>query len=635
MQTLLGRVLVFIFGVCIGLGVVAGTLFSLPTNSNTTLDDQTETPQQSSPLPTQATSGKPGDAIRESHSKVEIPSTLHDLVLPESTFERKATIYSIVSRLSDDEVFSWIEQSSNPSWKVAPRYRTELQTTLFQKVAVTAPDRAIDFALARDGQPEIYSKATTVLQIWAKTDLDGAIVRAKELNDRDSTSYWTSTILRARDDLSLEQLREIAIEIGNEGLAFTTYFHNLSKGKIENPRETWHEIINIATRENLQGTTAFPLRKVVATWVEMEGLGVLDEVMSSLSDDPEYSSALNSVFRELSLIQPEAIFDYIVSNLGDRAADFVSDSGMSRNWARKDPKGMLAKVQSLNASGLRGNLVHTAVRYWAENDPLEVLEQLESIPPGERDHASRTAIDELAQNEITDAVEFILGMEDDALRTQLAETLFALWVYVDTDAAKEWLLSVPIDDPMRASLVHSYTNYLLRSDPRAAFKFASEQPMRERHPGDDSAVGYEVVVLSWIAFQDVELAVELLPQVRRDGRASAFTTVGGELVSQRKSEQALQLADELTEAQQLQYFLDISDSWAHYDSEGLLKAFDHFPSSMKSKIASKVIRVIRGYARSGIVVRMTSEEIATIEKHINEDDMKELNQLEDSDGNAP
>ena len=634
MQTLLGRVLVFIVGVSIGLGVVAGAIFLLPNNSTKTNVDQTETLPRPSPLPTQAPSGEPGDATREPHSKVEIPSTLHDLVLPESTFERTATLYAIIARLSDDEVFNWLEQSIDPSWKVEPRHRSELQTRLFQKVAVTAPHRAIDFALARDGQPEIYSKATTVLQVWAKTDLDGAIVRAKELNDRGSTSYWTSTILRARDDLSLERLREIAIEIGNEGLAFTTYFHNLSKGKIENPRETWHEIINVATRENLQGTTAFPLRRVVATWVEMEGLGVLDEVMSSLSDAPEYSSALNSVFRELSLSQPEAIFDYIMSNLGDRAADFVSDSGLSHNWARKDPKGMLAKVKSLNASRLRGNLVRTAVQYWAEKAPLRVLEQLASIPPGERDFASRTAIDELAQTSPTDAVEFILGVEDDALQTQLAETLVERWVYVDVNAAKEWVLSVPIDDPMRASLVHSLTNYLLRSDPRAAFKFALEQPMRERHPGDDSVVGYEVVVLSSISFQDIELAVELLPQVRGDGRSSAFTTIGGVLVSQRKSEQALQLAEELDEAQQLQYFLNISDSWAHYDSAGLLKAFDHFPSSMKSKIASKVIRVIRGYARSGIVVRMTSEEISTIEKHINEDDMKELNRLEDSDGNA-
>ena len=631
MQTFLGRALVFFVGVCIGLGAVAGTFFLLPNNSKTSLDNQTETLPRSSPLPTQTPRGEPGDATRESHSNFEVPSTLHDLVLPESTFESKATMYSIVARLSDDEVFSWLEQSLDPSWKVAPRFRNELQTSLFQRVAVTAPDRAIDFAFERGDLPEIYSKASTVLQIWAKTDLDGAIIRAKELNDRDSTSYWTSTILRARDDLSLERLREIAIEIGYEGFAFTTYFHNLSKGKIENPRETWHEIINIATRENLQGTTSFALRKVVATWVEMEGLGVLDEVMSSLSDDPEYSSALNSVFRELSLSKPEAIFDYIMNNLGDRAADFVSGSGLSRNWARKDPKGMLAKVQSLNASRLRGNLVRTAVRYWAENDPLEVLEQLESIPPGERDSTSRTAIDVLAQTSPTDAVEFILGVEDDALQTQLAETLVERWVYVDVNAAKEWVLSVPIDDPMRASLVHSYTNYLLRSDPRAAFKFALEQPMAERRPGDDSAVGYEVVVLSRIAFQDVELAVELLPQVRGDGRASAFTSVGGVLVTQRKSEQALQLAEELDEAQQLQYFLNISDSWAHYDSEGLLKAFDHFPSSMKSKIASKVIRVIRGYARSGIVVRMTSEEISTIEKHIDEEDMKELNRLQESD----
>ena len=631
MQTLLGRVLVFIVGVCIGLGAVAGAIYLLPNNSKTTHGDQTETSQQSSSVPPQTQSNEPGNATGDQRGNVEIPSKLHDLVLPENTFERKATIYSIVARLDDDEVFSWIEQSTDPSWKVAPRYRAELQTNLFQRVAVTTPDRAIDFALEKDDQPEIYSKATTVLQVWAKTDLDGAIARAKELKEL----YWASAILKARDDLSLERLREVAVELGYERYAFITYFQNLSKGKIENPRETWYEIVNIATRENFQDTTSFVLRKVAAAWVETQGLDVLEEVMSSLSDDPEYSSALYSVFRELSLNQPEAIFDYIMSNLGDRAAGFVDESGVSSNWARKDPQGMLAKVRSLDASRLRGNLVRTAVRYWAEDEPLQVLEQLASIPPGVRGFASRTAIDELAQTSPNEAIEFILNVEDDKLQTQFAETLVERWVYVDPDAAKDWVLSVPTDDPMRASLVHSYVDNLLQSDPRGAFEFALKQPIRERLTENGSSVGYEVVVLSRIAFQDVELAVELLPQVRGDGRASAFTTVGGALVGQRESEQALRLAEQLPKHQQQQYFQDISMAWVHHDSQGLLKALEHFPSSMKSKIASSVIRGIRAYAKSGILIRLTSEEIANIEKYLNEDDMKELNRLEDSDVNDP
>ena len=631
MQTLLGRVLVFIVGACIGLGAVAGAIYLLPDNSKTTYGDQTGISQQSSSLPPQTQSNEPGSATGDRRGNVEIPSSLHDLILPETTFERKATIYSIVARLSDDEVFSWIEQSTDPSWKVSPRIRTELQTNLFQRVAVTAPDRAIDFALARDDQPEIYSKATTVLQVWAKTDLDGAIARAKKLKDL----YWASTILKAREDLSLEGLREIAIDLGYERYAFITYFENLSNGKIENPRETWYEIVNIATRENLQNATSFALRKVATAWVGTQGLDVLEEVVSSLSDDPEYSSVLYSIFRELSLNQPEAIFEYITSNLGDRAADFVGESGVSFNWARKDPKGMLAKVQSLTASKFRENLVRTAVRYWAEDEPRQVLEQLASIPPGVRGTASRAAINELTRTSPSEAVEFVLNVEDDALQTKLAESLVQQWVYIDANAAKEWILSVPADDQLRVSLVHSYSNNLVRIDPKAAFEFALAQPLRERQPGDGLSVGHEVAVLSMIVFQDIELAVELLPRVREDGRVSAFTTVGRALVSHRKSEQALLLAERLTETQQLNYFLDISNSWVHYDSEGLLNAFDDFPSSMKSKIASNVIRVIRGYARSGIIVRMTSNEIASIEKHINEDDMKELNRLQDSDANDP
>ena len=623
MQSFLARALLLMAGVLIGIGSVAGVIFLLQDDTTSSPRTQTQTTPELESLP--RPNGESSADANDSNNNDAAPTIVDQLVFPKRTFDRKATIVSWVVDLTDDEVVSWLEQSTDPSWQVLQVNRTELQKNLLQKLSLTAPERAVDFAMAREEQRDRYLMANTVFQVWANTDIDGAVARVKELNEQ-ASNYFVGSVLTARDDLPLERMREIAIELGDENAAFTFYFQNLTRGEIENPRETWYEIVNLATRESVQGTAGYALSNVAAAWVEEKGLNVLDEIVSSISSDSQYSSILYLVFSEISAEQPEEIFDYMMSNLGDQANEIIQKSNITYHWARKDPKGALVKAQTLPTSGVRRTLVQSAVWEWSQQNPRQLLEQLELIPPSEHANASSNAIRALTQTSPTETAEFVLQVADDEMQVQLARNFVQSWVGVDAEAAKDWVLNLPAGESMRASLIPTLASSLVPTDPKGAFELALQQPIEENELiGGSDATGQEVLILSSIAWQDIDLAIELLPQVRDAGKVSAFSMVGHSLIRLGNTQQVLELADQLVVEQRPRYYQSIAEIWSMSDPKGLLKAFDDFPHRAKSRIALSVIRT-NGFSNS-----YSDDEIEELEKHISEEDEELYNRLKEID----
>ncbi|MXZ43604.1 MAG: hypothetical protein F4Z01_01290 [Gammaproteobacteria bacterium] len=625
MNTPLARILLLVAGVLIGIGSFLGIKFILDDDSATVPQERTEQAQETE----QESSTEGGNDIRGSRGINEVPTKVDQLVFPKLSFERKATIVSWVSTLTDDEIVNWLDQSTASSWIVSLDNRTDLQTTLLQKLSSSAPDRAMDFALARDDQRQAYSMANTVLQTWANTDLERAVARVKELEEQ-ARYYCLNSLLNVRDDLPLEQMRKIAIELGDERSAFYMYFQNLTKDDIENPRDTWWEILDIANRESMQSAAGISLSIVAASWVEDSGLDVLDELVSSISNDSEYVSILPQILRGVSLNHPEEVFDYLISNLGDQATEIIQNSNIPSVWARKNPKGMIEKANTLPASRFRQAFVRNAVWRWAVNNPSQLLEQLAVVPPGERERASSRAIQELTKNSPTEAAEYVMQVEDEELRLQLAQSFIQSWAYTDLETAKEWVLSLPVAEPMRASLVGPLTRSMAQNDPKGAFEFALQQPIEEQEfPGGLVSIAPEVSILRTIAHQDIDLAIEMLPQVRTEGRASACTSLGSMLLLQGDTEQALGLVEHIPEKEQKGYYQMIATLWSSNDPKGLLDAFDEFPTSVKSRVALSMIMSNEGSNA------YSEQEIANLETHISADDKKLRDRLKEIDMRNP
>lgn len=620
MQNLRTHMLTFFVGVVVGIGVVVAALVLLR-------DDGTS----SGSLPI---SGTTETAILSDTTNpdarvegiVSVPSDISELVFPMHAFDRKRAIASWVATLSDDQILNWLQQSTEPTWSASAENRNELQSALLQKLSITSPEQAVAFATSREDQQR-HIMTSIVLRSWARIDLESAIAYIKNLDGPEGI-YPLPTILQARTDLTLERQREIAKELGNENYAFANYFRTLIEGEIENPEETWSEVINLASQENVQSEAIYALSKVAVAWVEKDGVKVLDEIVSSISQDSEFSFALSNVFGALATDEPEEIFDYIMNNLGDQAQEVIQRAGVLYNWARKDPRGMLSKAETLPASRFRQDLARQAVWQWADDNPRQVLNSLNDIPPENREEASRAAIRTLARISPTEAAKFVLDESEYSAQLQLARALVGEWSYQDVDATKDWVLNLPYNDPLRADLIPTLTRTLVDTDPKAAFQLALEQPIEEPKSDRTAALSPESSIISSIAYQDLELAIELLPQVRDTGRSKwfAYRTIGNSLIQNGEMQRAFDLAKDLTGEQQAQYYQSIGTMWAMQDSQGLLEAFDDFPTEeIKSKIALSVVMF------NSTTNTYSLEEAARLEKYLSKEDQENLEVIQDID----
>ncbi len=612
MRTLFPRVVVFAIGALIGIGGVASILFLLNDGMNSVSDQRTSSTQTAESIPLASSHREDRDSTPSINA--EIPSRIDDIVFPKRTFDLKAGIVFWVATLTDDQIVDLLKQSTETSWHVSYANRTELQTTLLQKLSTTAPARALDFVLERD-QYQRNSMIRTVYAAWARDDLNQALERARELDHPDSF-YALDAILDARTDLPFERKRDIAIGLRDERHAFYSHFTNLTQDKIENPRDTWYEIVNLASSENVQEEAEDALNRVAIVWFQKRGLEILDEIVSSISEDFDYYFVLDGLFDDLSADRSQEIFDYMMSNLGDRAIEVIRETRLSENWARRDPKNMLAKVKTLPASDFREDLIRLSIRRWADNNPQQIFEQLEQVPPGLREYASERAIDEFTQKSPTAAAQFVLQISDEEMQEQLAYTLIRTWCEGDAASAKEWVLDLPTNDPIRASMISSLKWRLVSTDPKGAFELALSEPVAD---------GSEDSILSRIADDDIQLALELLPQVREHRKVSAYAHIGSSLVEQGLSQQALDLANNLDQTEQNEFYQRIAMRWAYYDPKGLLKVFEDFPTFVKSRIAVgiKITNEVGNY--------YSEEEIAHVEKHISDKDKELFKQVQNID----
>ncbi|MXW06916.1 MAG: hypothetical protein F4X56_05455 [Gammaproteobacteria bacterium] len=616
MRTLFSRVVVFVIGAFIGIGGVASALFLLKDDLASKPVGQTSSTQTSESVTLASTHSDHGDSTTSING--EVPSQIDDIVFPKRTFELKAGIVFWIATLTDDQIVDLLGQSTEASWDVSYSNRTELQTTLLQKLSTTAPARALDFVVERD-QYQRNSMIRTVYATWARHDLNQAIERANELGHPDSF-YALDAILDARTDLPFERKRDIAIGLRDERHAFYSHFTNLTQDKIENPRDTWYEIVNLASSENVQEEAEDALNRIAIVWFQERGLKILDEIVSSISEGFDYYFVLDGLFDDLSADRSQEVFDYMMSNLGDRAIEVIRETRLSENWARRDPKNMLAKVKTLPASDFREDLIRLSIRRWAENSPQQIFEQLKQVPPGLREYACGHAIDEFTQKSPTAAAQFVLKMSDEEMQKQLSTRFIQTWSEVDAASAKDWVLNLPTNSPIHASMINSLKWRLVSTDPRGAFELALKEPID---------YGLEDSILARIADDDVQLALELLPLVREGRKVSAYAHIGSSLVEQGFSQHALDLANELDHTAQKEFYQAIAMYWVEYDPKGLLKVFDDFPTAVKSRVAVGI------KIANGVLNCYSDEEISHVEKHISEQNTELLKQVQKIDIDNP
>lgn len=119
--------------------------------------------------------------------------------------------------------------------------------------------------------------------------------------------------------------------------------------------------------------------------------------------------------------------NYLILNFPESAGEIISSSNLGREWARKDRRGLWAKLET-NPYSIEEFLMEDAIEQWVADQPLQVLELLDQIPPRFRNSTSRQAIEILAQQSPKQAASLVMRVIDDDLRAHLAVVLIRQWV---------------------------------------------------------------------------------------------------------------------------------------------------------------------------------------------------------------
>ena len=564
-------------------------------------------------------------------------ASLEDSALHSNSFHRRFSIYSYVSSLSEQELTHKLQEQTQISKGLSYRVHEELQTALLERLALVNPESALKFAVAQDELATNLSdhrnavqysiRETEIVQMpavqrvfseWALSDLKSAINNAKRL-DMTTKGNALIGILAAQVGEPLATYRNIAKELGDEKLGIDSYVMSFATSFFHNPRAAWDEVVALTKSEDNNHIRA--LVNIGRQWYEQDGTSVIDEISNSILDESIKFNTIRQIIWQKAVDHPEQAFQSAKRlPKTNRYSEILR--GVVAKWSFSDPQTAYQAVSSLESSGLRQNLQTHVVITWAHAEPRYVLENLDTFPKVHHINAILNAISEILPQSPQEAAEIALQQTDQYMRRNLRSDIMRTWVKTDAEAAINWVYNGPVSDKQRHEWVRELTSNLVESAPRRAFNLALKQELQK----DNSFMGtyhtgLEADIIGQLAYQNLELATELLSKVRQGKtRSSAFAFVGNRYIVQGNSNVALDLGLQLPKEEQIEYFQSIIAQWVSIDSEEVVASFKSIlTEDLRSSVARSLLIQKRGY--------FTEAQREVLKQYISESDRQAVDNL--------
>ena len=552
------------------------------------------------------------------------------------SYQRKLAIYSYVAGLSVRELTNEIKGVSKSSQQLSQRVNVELQIALVERLAIEDPGTAVKFAIAQkvtesdwethwyawqdpsmENEPAFMPVVHSVFADWALTDLDSAISKAKSLSS-DTKSNALSGILATQTGQPLTTYRHLARELGDEEQGVDFYVESFSTGQIDDPEAAWNEVITLFDPNDFNHSGA--LLQIARQWYEQDGFSALDEISTNSTIDSNLKSrTLQQLLWTAAEDNPEQTFQFAL-NMPSEGMFSPSLQSVVNIWAESDPQAAMQAVNNIKQSGQREQLQQTVAQTWAMNEPRYVLGNLDTFSPNVRDNAKRIAIVAIARTSPKEAAELALKHAESTRGNYLHSQVLGEWLEQDVEAAVNWVYSGPVSKEQRYTWVSALTGQLVSSDPRRAFDLALKQEL----PDESSfmsgySTGLEADVIRQIAYENLELAEELLPRVREGmTKTNAYTHVGNRYIDEGHSTKALNLGLKLSSKQQARYFPSISYAWARIDPVGFVESMESIPSAeLRSSLANSMVS---DWSKENF----TEAQLKTLKQYITDSDRQAL-----------
>lgn len=540
---------------------------------------------------------------------LDTPATLSEGELDtlfrfDSDYERTSSLYALLEQTDANHLHVLLEESQD----IDLLFRSAVQRALIHRLAIIDPKSALDqVRILEDSDSEELVKS--VFGHWARVDLDEAVEHSKSL---DMQERWSALrgIFLSRRDLSEDDRIKLGQELGET--QFVKVWNDLMQEEeyARNPEQSWYEIVEEAQHDNMQFNL---LHSVAEAWLKKDGVEVVDKIIESMSNQQTRMTIVTLVLRSAAKSDPKNALDRAL-NLEIDPRNNIATS-VVYEWSTSDPRAALAYISALEPGRTRERLLGGVMWSWAQSgDPYEMLEELSGMSEELQVLGNQAALTLIASSSPEKAAELIGNLKDGNEKKNIASTIARNWSQKDPTEALNWVMNNPDIATYRQDLLDSVLSNLAAQDPKLAMRAALAQP------ADSDSIGLEATVISSLARQDVNKALEFLPDVR-DGKSKmyAYGSVGMALANNGDTDQALELAENIVESERDTYFHLLSLAWANTDPEQLFETLGKFPSDASKSKAAAILTMMHGVSPS-----LSDKQAEELKKYLSEKDKREI-----------
>lgn len=503
-----------------------------------------------------------------------------------SHFERSVALHDLIVGSDRMELLTHLGQSS----QLGQSLKDEVQRAIIQRLATIDPLNALE-TLNEFKTDQNSSLHSVIYREWSLSNLDQAIEHARSLDPADKKTAVES-ILLAREDLTLQQRRELARVLDMEWLAIEVIEQSSDTTTIQDPESEWTAYVrrNDGKLDNPDIAQLRMMSHIARAWVLKDGVDAFDNLIESLPTLTATQKISDSVVRQVADDDPRLAFD-LAFHMRSTGVMGILDR-MVTEWSKDDPLSALNSVSSLETKYLRGNLQTEVLQAWANTDPKSLLNQVGGLPEKLQPIAHHIALHSLAYRSPRDAADLIGEVQDSESLDQIARAIASNWSESDLSSALQWIENEESVAHIREDLRSAAISGLARSDPQQAMKVALAQPVNE------DGIGPEAEVINSITFEDMDTAVSLLSQVR-DGKTKleAYESVIMHLTPplSNETDRAMDLFVDLSNGQDVPSRSTLFIILVHGEPRALFDVLERFEDmDFRRRVASSLLRSHEG-----------------------------------------
>ena len=425
-------------------------------------------------------------------------------------FERTSVLLNLLARGDKNTLLEYLVQSK----KLSPyHFRIEVQSGIFHRLTAIDPQVALSSLESEFSPADQVLFLTTIFEEWSRANLQEAISQAQSL-DTESKEAVVARIVSSRDDLSINELRDVARQIGCEWVAINILSDVGAQSIFNDPKQEWFKFVehNVDQLANLSELQTQALGHILLAWVEQDGLEIVDSLRASLPSEFSLLDTITLVTDQLVTERPELAFDLALEMAEnfDQTFEFRYLAGdIAGRWAASEPRQAFDATFQIEGRSLRGMLQTSVVREWAKGNPEALLDMVDKVPDDlqilVRQHALISIASTSPETVVSRLGDFSVRKNRDLVAMSIARN----WARSDVPKLFKWIETDSNVTHIQNELKRAAFIELTRLNPALAMQEAILRP------ADDRGRGWEATIITrLVKWGDVDTAVELLPQVR-------------------------------------------------------------------------------------------------------------------------